>query len=142
MAYEQELILLKPGVREQHIIGEIISRFERKTLKILALKLMMPTKLLIERLYKEHKDKDFYHNLVCYMISGVLVAMVVGGENAVTVSRGLVGATNPIHALPGSIRGDFGLTIPNNVVHASDSTKNAQKEIKLFFKASELLVAK
>ncbi len=139
MAYEQELILLKPGVREQRIIGAVISRFERKTLDVLGLKLIMPTEALIARLYKEHKDKEFYSRLIAYMTSEAMVAMVVGGENAIAVSRGLAGATDPQHALPGSIRGDFGLRLPRNIVHASDSTQSAQREIKLFFKTSELL---
>lgn len=139
MAYEQELVLLKPGIRAQRIIGAVVSRFEQKTLDVLALKLIQPTEVLIARLYEEHKDKTFYPSLISYMMSEALVAMVVGGENAIVLSRALVGATDPQHALPGSIRGDFGLCLPQNIVHASDSTASAAREIQLFFAPSEVI---
>lgn len=139
MQYEKELILLKPGVREYKIIGKIINRFEKKGLDILGLKILMPSRTLMEKLYVEHKGKDFYDNLIMYMSKSPIIAMVVGGKNAVYVSRMLIGATDPQEALPGSIRGDYALSMPNNIVHASDSIKSAKREIKIFFTIEEII---
>lgn len=138
MAYQKELLLIKPGVRERKIAGEIISRLERKGLDILACKLTEITKAQAASLYAQHKREPFYARLIAYMISGPVFALAVGGHEAVSVCRGLAGATDPLNALPGSIRGDFALSIPDNVVHASDTQQNAAREIAIFFKPAEV----
>lgn len=137
MSYQHEFIMLKPGIKTRRIVGQIIQRFEQKGLDLKAIKLLTPAKLQLERLYQEHRGKEFYASLIKYMSSEVLV-MVWGGESAVRVARTLIGATNPLEAAPGTIRGDFALSMPENVVHASDSEKSAQREIKIFFKKTEL----
>lgn len=138
MKYEKTLVLLKPGVIERRIVGEIIHRFEKKGLEILALKMWKPTKAIYEQHYKEHQGKDFYDMLMTYMLSGYIIAMAIGGEGAVHACRMLTGSTNPQEAVPGSIRGDFGLSMPNNIIHASDSVASANREIKIFFTLSEI----
>ncbi|MEM0350570.1 MAG: nucleoside-diphosphate kinase [Archaeoglobaceae archaeon] len=136
---ERTFVMVKPDGVQRGLIGEIISRLERKGLKIVAIKMLKITKEMAERHYEEHKSKPFFSSLVSYISSGPVVAMVVEGKNAVKVVRKLVGATNPAEAEPGTIRGDFGLDLGRNVVHASDSISSAEREIKLFFSDEEIV---
>jgi nucleoside-diphosphate kinase len=127
------LILVKPDAFERGLSGEIIARFERKGLRIAALKLMQVDQNLAERHYSEHSSKPFFPELIEFITRGPLVAMVLEGEDAVPAARSLIGATNPIEATPGSIRGDFALEVTFNLVHGSDSDATAQREIELWF---------
>ncbi len=136
---ERTFVMIKPDGVQRGLIGEIISRLERKGLKIVAMKMINVERDLAERHYAEHKEKPFFQSLVDYITSGPVVAMVVEGKNAVKVVRTLVGATNPQEALPGTIRGDFGMEIGRNVIHASDSLESAEREISLFFKPEEIV---
>ncbi len=136
---ERTFVMIKPDAVQRGLIGEIISRLERKGLKIVAMKMLNVDRDLAERHYAEHRDKPFFQSLVDYITSGPVVAMVVEGKNAVKVVRTLVGATNPQEALPGTIRGDFGMDIGRNVIHASDSLESAEREISLFFKPEEII---
>lgn len=138
MKIEKTLVLIKPGMIERGIIGDIIHRFEKKGLFLLALKMEKPTKSQFNTLYQEHREKKFYKSLLDYMQSGYIISMIVGGVEAVKICRTLIGNTNPIEALPGSIRGDYGYELTENVVHASDSLKSAAREIKIFFSPSEI----
>ena len=128
------LILLKPDTVERSLIGEVISRIERKGLKIAGLKMMQLDDAIINEHYDFLADKPFFQNIVKYMQRTPVVAMAVSGKDAVKTVRTLTGATNPAEALPGSIRGDFGLTIDGNIIHASDSEENAEIELNRFFK--------
>lgn len=121
------------------LIGEVISRFERKGLNIIALKILNISSRQAEALYSAHRTKDFYKRLLEHIMSGPVVAMVVEGPNAVKAVRRLVGATNPQEADPGSIRAEFALNITQNIVHAADSLENASNEIKIFFEDNEIL---
>jgi nucleoside-diphosphate kinase len=136
---ERTFVMVKPDGVQRGLVGEIISRLERKGLKIVAMKMLKIPKELAEEHYAEHKAKPFFSSLVSYITSGPVVAMVVEGKNAVKVVRKLVGATNPSEAEPGTIRGDFGLDLGRNVVHASDSMASAEREIGLFFRKEEIL---
>jgi nucleoside-diphosphate kinase len=131
--------MVKPDGVQRGLVGEIISRLERKGLKIVALKMLKIEDGLARDHYAEHIEKPFFQSLIDYITSGPVVAMVVEGREAVRVVRTLVGATNPIEAQPGTIRGDYGLDIGRNVVHASDSLESAEREISLFFDAEEIL---
>ncbi|MCS7144344.1 MAG: nucleoside-diphosphate kinase [Archaeoglobaceae archaeon] len=136
---ERTFVMVKPDGVQRGLAGEIISRLERKGFKIVAMKMLKISKELAENHYAEHKAKPFFSSLISYITSAPVVAMVVEGNNAVKVVRKLVGATNPAEAEPGTIRGDFGLDLGRNVVHASDSIASAEREIKLFFKEEEIL---
>lgn len=138
MAVERSFAMLKPGVTHRRLVGEVISRIERKTLKIIALKMMRLDRDLVERHYAEHIGKVFYEKLVQYMVSGPVIAMVIEGENAIGYLRALAGPTDPREAQPGTIRGDFAMQTRLNIIHASDSPASAQREIQLFFKDDEL----
>lgn len=127
------LILVKPDAFERRLTGEVMARFENKGLTIAALKHMTVERELAERHYEEHKDKPFFGELVEFITGGPLVAMVLEGHEAVTAARQLIGATNPLEAAPGSIRGDFGLEVQTNLVHGSDSEESAAREVGLFF---------
>jgi nucleoside-diphosphate kinase len=127
------LILVKPDAFERRLTGEVIARFERKGLTIVAIKHMTLERELAERHYAEHRDKPFFGDLVGFITSGSLVAMVVEGHEAVDAARQVIGATNPLDAAPGSIRGDFGLEVQTNLVHGSDSPESAEREVGLFF---------
>ncbi len=135
---ERTFVMLKPDAVQRAIIGEIISRLERKGLKIVAMKMLRVDRELAERHYAEHRGKPFFEGLVSYITSSPVVAMVVEGKDAVKVVRTLVGATNPVEAQPGTIRGDYGLDVGRNVIHASDSKESAEREISLFFKPEEI----
>ncbi len=130
---EQTLVLVKPDGVKKKLCGEILARYERKGLDIKALKLMQVPEELAAQHYAEHKDKSFFRELIDFITSGPVLAMVLSGENAVAAVRKLNGATNPLEAAPGTIRGDYGLLINENVVHASDAPETAQREIALWF---------
>jgi len=130
---DRTLILVKPDAFGRGLTGEVIARFERKGLRIAALKLMTMERELAERHYAEHVDKPFFAGLVDFIISGPLVAMVLEGSEVVTAARQVIGATNPLEAAPGSIRGDFAIETGTNLVHGSDSDESATREIELFF---------
>src|ERR671938_699549 len=130
---DRTLILIKPDAFERGLTGEIIARFERKGLKIVALKHMTVQRDQAEEHYAEHKERPFFGELVQFITGGPLVAMVLEGYEAVTAARQVIGATNPLEAAPGSIRGDFGLEVQTNLVHGSDSPESAAREIGLFF---------
>jgi nucleoside-diphosphate kinase len=127
------LILVKPDAFERRLTGEVIARFERKGLVIVAIKHMTLDQELAERHYDEHRGKPFFADLVEFITSGPLVAMVLDGHEAVDAARQVIGATNPLEAAPGSIRGDFGLEVQTNLVHGSDSPESAEREVELFF---------
>ena len=127
------LILVKPDAFERGLTGEIIARFERKGLRIAALKLMHVERDLAEQHYSEHSSKPFFPELIEFITRGSLVAMVLEGEEAVPAARSVIGATNPVEAVPGSIRGDFALEVTFNLVHGSDSDNTAGREIELWF---------
>ena len=130
---EQTLILVKPDAFARGLTGEIIARFERKGLRIVALKHMTTSRDLAETHYAEHKDKPFFGELVDFITSAPLVAMVLEGDQAVTAARQLIGATNPLEANTGSIRGDFAIAVGQNMVHGSDSPESATREIGIWF---------
>ena len=127
------LILVKPDAFARGLTGEIIARFERKGLKITALKHMTLDRQLAEQHYAEHEGKPFFEELVSFITSGPLVAMVLEGEEAVRAARQVIGATNPLEATTGSIRGDFAVAVGQNMVHGSDSAESAEREAALFF---------
>ncbi|MDD4627065.1 MAG: nucleoside-diphosphate kinase [Syntrophomonas sp.] len=131
--------MVKPDGVEKGLVGEIISRFEKKGLKIVALKIMKITPELAEKHYSEHKGKPFFADLVNFITSGPVAAMVLEGENVIPTVRTMMGATNPQDAAPGTIRGDFALTIDENIIHGSDSPESAMREIGLFFKEEEIV---
>jgi nucleoside-diphosphate kinase len=130
---DRTLILVKPDAFARGLTGEIVARFERKGLRIVQLRHMTMDRELAERHYAEHVDKPFFRELVEFITSGPLVAMVLEGEQAVTTARQVIGATDPLEAAPGSIRGDFAIETGQNLVHGSDSAQSAQREIELFF---------
>ena len=136
---ERSLVLLKPDTVQRGLIGELVSRFEEKGLKITAMKLMNVGEELAREHYEEHLEKDFFSDLFNFITSSPIVAMVVEGEQAVSVIRGMMGATKPFEAKPGTIRGDYGLDLTKNLVHGSDSTESAEREIDLFFNEEEML---
>ena len=127
------LILVKPDAFERNLTGEVIARFERKGLRIAALKLMQVDRDLAERHYAEHAEKPFFGELVEFITSTPTLALVLEGESAISVVRTTMGATNPTDAAPGTIRGDLALAMPNNLVHGSDSPESAQRELELWF---------
>ena len=127
------LILVKPDAFQRALTGEVLVRFERKGLRIAALKLMTMDRELAEQHYAEHEGKPFFGELVEFITSGPLAAMVLEGHEAVVAARQVIGATNPLEAAPGSIRGDFALEVGQNMVHGSDSPESAKREAALFF---------
>ena len=127
------LILVKPDAFERGLTGEIIARFERKGLRIVALKLLQVERDLAERHYSEHSSKPFFPDLIEFITRGPLVALVLEGPEAVPAARRVIGATNPVDATPGSIRGDFALEVTFNLVHGSDSDNTAEREIGMWF---------
>ncbi len=130
---DRTLILVKPDAFARSLTGEIIARFERKGLRILALRHMTVTRELAERHYAEHEAKPFFGELVDFITSGPIVAMVLEGVDAVRAARQVIGATNPLDAAPGSIRGEFAIEMGQNMVHGSDSAESAAREAALFF---------
>lgn len=130
---EETLVLVKPDGVKKHICGEIIARFERKGLSIKAIKMIQVPVELAKKHYAEHEGKGFFKDLIDFITSGPVLAMVIEGENAVAAVRQINGATDPLKAVPGSIRGDFATSIDENVVHASDAPETAEREIGLWF---------
>jgi nucleoside-diphosphate kinase len=130
---DRTLILVKPDAFARNLTGEIIARFERKGLRIAALKHMTMDAQIAAQHYAEHEGKPFFGELTSFITSGPLVAMVLEGDEAVRAARQVIGATNPLEAAPGSIRGDFAIEVGQNMVHGSDSPESAEREAKLFF---------
>ena len=130
---DRTLILVKPDAFERGLTGEIVARFERKGLRIVAMKHMTVERGMAEEHYAEHQERPFFGDLVEFITGGPLVALVMEGYEAVTAARQVIGATNPLDAAPGSIRGDFALEVGQNMVHGSDSNESADREIALFF---------
>jgi nucleoside-diphosphate kinase len=135
---EQTFVMIKPDGVQRGLVGEIITRFEKKGLTIKGLKLIKVTEQMAAQHYQEHQGKSFYSGLIQYITSAPVVVMVVEGKNAVKEVRKLNGATNPLDALPGTIRGDFAQDIGRNVVHGSDSIESAQREINIYFQPNEI----
>ena len=138
MANERTLVLCKPDAVQRGWVGQIVSRFERKGLKIAAMKMLHVDEALANRHYQEHLEKAFYPQLRDFITSSPVIALVIEGDNAVEIVRTLMGTTNPQNAAPGTIRGDFGIDLTKNLVHGSDSPVSAEREIGLFFDESEL----
>ena len=138
MAVERTLSIVKPDAVGKNVIGEILTRFEKAGLSIVAAKLVQLSDQVAGGFYAEHKERPFYKDLVAFMTSGPVLVQVLEGENAVALNRELMGATNPAEAAPGTIRADFAQTIDENAVHGSDSTTSAAREIAYFFAASDL----
>lgn len=130
---QRTFVMVKPDGVRRGLVGEVVSRLERKTLSIVAMRAFTIDKELAQRHYAEHVDKPFFGELVSFITSGPVVAMCIEGEDAVSVCRTLIGATDPVKADPGSIRGDFGLIITENIVHGSDSPESAARELDLYF---------
>ena len=130
---ERTLILVKPDAFARNLTGEIVARFERKGLRLVALQLMTLTRELAARHYAEHEGKGFYEELVTFITSGPLVAMALEGESAIAAARQVIGATNPLQATTGSIRGDYAVAVGQNMVHGSDAPESAARELALFF---------
>ena len=130
---ERTLILVKPDAFARNLTGEIIARFERKGLRLIAMRLMTMTTELAERHYAEHVGKPFFEELVTFITSGPLVAMVLEGDQAVEAARQVIGATNPLQATTGSIRGDYAIAVGQNMVHGSDGAESSARECGLFF---------
>jgi nucleoside-diphosphate kinase len=136
---EKTFLMVKPDGVQRNLIGEIVSRLERKGFQLVGAKLMSIPNELAEEHYGEHKERPFFGELVDFITSGPVFAMVWQGENVITTARQMMGSTNPKDAAPGTIRGDFGLTVGKNVIHGSDSPVSAEREIGLFFKQEELV---
>jgi nucleoside-diphosphate kinase len=130
---ERTLILVKPDAFERGLTGEVIARFERKGLRIVALKMMRLGREMAEEHYAEHREKPFFSDLVEFITSGALVAFVLEGGQAVTAARQVIGATNPLEATTGSLRGDYALEVQTNLVHGSDSAESGRREVAHFF---------
>lgn len=136
---QRTLILLKPDAVHRRLIGAILQRFEQKGLRIAAMKLLQPDRALAEKHYAVHKGKPFYDSLIQFLTSGPSLAAVLEGREAVTVVREMMGKTDGAKSPPGTIRGDYGISIQNNLIHGSDSPDNAQIEISLWFRPEELV---
>ena len=138
MAAERTLVLIKPDAMRRGLAGEILSRFERQGLELRAARLVEVDRRLAEEHYAEHAEKPFFGELVEFITSGTTLALVLEGEGAIATVRSTMGATNPADATPGSIRGDLALSMPDNLVHGSDSPESAEREVALWFAADEL----
>jgi len=138
MVVERTLIIIKPGAVVRGLVGEVLSRLEKKGLKIVGLKMLKMSREKAEELYSVHKGKHFYEELINYITSAPVVVGVIEGDDAIQVVRRVIGPTNPKEAPPGTIRGDFGISITQNIIHASDSEESAEREIKIFFEEREL----
>lgn len=136
---ERTLVLIKPDGVQRGLIGPIIERLERRGLKLLGMKFMQMSRNLAEQHYGAHRERDFYSDLVNYIVSGPIVAMVWEGKDAIQTVRTTMGVTNPTNAAPGTIRGDFGVEIGRNLVHGSDGPESAVSEVALFFSEDELV---
>ena len=136
---ERTYLMIKPDGVQRGLCGEIVSRFEKKGLKLVAMKLMVIPKEVAENHYGEHKGKPFFPSLISYITSGPVLAMVWEGEDAVSVCRNMMGKTNPKESAPGTIRGDYGMQVGMNIIHGSDSVESAEREISIFFRPEELV---
>jgi nucleoside-diphosphate kinase len=136
---ERTLVLIKPDAVERRLAGEILARLERRGLALRGAKLVQVDRALAEEHYGEHAEKPFFGDLVEFITSSPTLAFVVEGESAIAVVRTTMGATNPVDSAPGTIRGDLALAMPNNLVHGSDSTQSAEREIALWFSEDELV---
>ncbi|MDP6063208.1 MAG: nucleoside-diphosphate kinase [SAR202 cluster bacterium] len=136
---QKTLVLLKPDAVQRGLVGELVSRLERKGLKLVGMKLVRMNDALARQHYAEHVDKPFFKGLAQFITSGPLVAMAIEGEDAICMVRTLMGETNPANAAPGTVRGDYAVSIGLNLVHGSDSIESAQRELALFFKEDEIL---
>ena len=130
---EQSLFIIKPDAVSRGLIGEVVSRFEKKGFKIIKLKMLTFSKDMAEKLYSDHSAKPFFNELVSFITSGRVVVGIIEGKNAIATTRIMIGSTKSFEAAPGSIRGDFGLGLTDNIVHASDSTESFEKEVKVVF---------
>ncbi len=131
--------MIKPDGVQRNVIGEIVSRFEKKGFQLVGAKLMQVTKETAELHYAEHKERPFFGELVDFITSGPVFAMVWQGEGVIATARQMMGKTNPKEAAPGTVRGDFGVTVGKNIIHGSDSAESAEREIAIFFKEEELV---
>jgi nucleoside-diphosphate kinase len=136
---ERSFVMIKPDAVLRRLMGMILTRFEKRGLNIVALKMMRISEDLAKEHYGEHKDKPFFNDLVSYITSAPVLAMVIEGDDCINLIRKMVGATNPKEADLGTIRGDYALQTGRNIIHASDSSKSAKREIRLFFDKSEML---
>lgn len=136
---EKTFIMIKPDGVQRNLVGEIISRFEKKGLKLVAMKMLYISRSMAEEHYQEHVGKSFFEELVSFITSGPVVAMVWEGLEVIPLAREMMGKTNPSVAAPGTIRGDYAIFTGNNVVHGSDSPQSAEREINIFFKTEELI---
>ncbi|MEG6584102.1 nucleoside-diphosphate kinase [Dendrosporobacter sp. 1207_IL3150] len=137
---ENTLVLVKPDGVERGLCGEIITRFEKRGLRVVGLKLLILSSEQAERHYQEHVGKPFFERLLYYITSGPIVAMVIRGNEAVKIVRTMMGPTNPVNAPPGTIRGDYATTMERNIVHGSDGIESAEREIKIFFEQNEVFI--
>lgn len=136
---EKTFLMVKPDGVQRGLIGEIVSRFEKKGFQLIGAKLMLISKEIAEEHYGEHKDRPFFSELVNFITSGPVFAMVWQGDNVIATARQMMGTTNPQDAQPGTIRGDYGVIVGKNIIHGSDSVQSAEREINLFFNEDELL---
>lgn len=130
---ETTLVLIKPGGVQRSLIGEIIRRIEARNLRVVGLALVQAERSIVEEHYAEHKGKGFYESVVSYLVSAPIVALAVQGENSIKAIRAMMGATNPIDATPGTVRGDLALSVEDNLVHSSSDPEAAERELKLWF---------
>lgn len=130
---QKTLVIIKPDGIQKNIIGEIISRIEKKGLKILNMKMTKLSRELAEKLYEEHRNKPFFKSLVNFITSAPIIVMIVEGEDVISIFRFMMGPTDPKNAAPGTIRGDYGTDIERNIIHGSDSIESAKREVDLFF---------
>ncbi|HET7629262.1 MAG TPA: nucleoside-diphosphate kinase [Bacillales bacterium] len=136
---EQTFLMVKPDGVQRNLIGEIVGRFEKKGFQLVGAKLMTISKELAEQHYAEHKERPFFGDLVDFITSSPVFAMVWEGENVIATARNMMGATNPSESAPGTIRGDYAVQVSQNIIHGSDSPASAEREIGLFFNKDELL---
>ena len=139
MSNESTLVLIKPDGVNRALIGKVIEKLESTGLKIIGMKLLLIDKNLASKHYEEHKDKPFFSSLVKFITSSPVVALALKGENAILKTRTIMGSTNPLESSPGTIRGDFGLSLEKNVIHGSANENDAAKEIKLYFSDDEIV---
>mmetsp|Transcript_10013 Transcript_10013/g.26718 ORF Transcript_10013/g.26718 Transcript_10013/m.26718 type:complete len:150 (-) Transcript_10013:2718-3167(-) len=135
---EQTYLMVKPDGVQRGLVGEIITRFEKRGFKLLALKVLVPTREKAGEHYAEHKERPFYGGLVSYLSSGPVVAMVWEGAQVISTARAMIGATKPTASAPGTIRGDYAIEMGRNIIHGSDSSDSAAREIKLWFSSEEI----
>ncbi|GAA0347593.1 nucleoside-diphosphate kinase [Bacillus carboniphilus] len=136
---EKTFLMVKPDGVQRNLIGEIVARFEKKGFQLVGAKLMSIPRELAETHYGEHKERPFFGELVDFITSGPVFAMVWQGENVIATARQMMGSTNPKDAQPGTVRGDYAVTVGKNIIHGSDSPESAEREISIFFKSEELV---